>query len=229
MSQDTDTKYILYSYFRSTSTARVRTAATLRGIPLEYRYISVPKSEQTTAEYGDINPNFTIPTLVVVQASGKKTYIRQSVAILEYFEEAKLGGESVQLLPPLDDLVGRAYVRDLVQLIAGDIQPPTNRRILDRVRALGGSVEEWANAIMGSGLRAYETMVAPLAGTYSYGDTISLADVALCPAIENAVRYGVDLNEIPTVKRIYEKASKLEAFILADWRHQGDTPEELRG
>lgn len=222
-----DTRFTLYTFFRSTSSARVRTVARLRGIPVRFEYVSIRQSEHKTAQYESINPNLTVPTLLVT-AGGNEVWIRQSVAIMEFLEETNAGREDVHLMPPTEDTVARAHVRELVQLVACDIQPPTNQRILKKVHAMGGVVETWAHDIMSDGLKAFESLVAPLAGTYCYGDSVTLADVVLVPAIENAIRYGVDLGQFPIVKRVYEKAKDLEAFRLADWKHQADTPPEFR-
>ncbi|RVX68356.1 hypothetical protein B0A52_07356 [Exophiala mesophila] len=221
--------FALYTFFRSTSTARVRTAAKLKNIPVRFHYVNVRKDEQFKEEFLQLNPNGTVPVLTVTpkdQGAQKvpSFSIKQSVAMLEFFEEAF--PDRTPLLPPVTDVVGRAHVRDLVNLVAGDVQPPTNRRILLRVKELGGSMEEWALQLMGNGLKAFEEMAKPLAGKYSYGDTLTLADVVLAPAVENGVRYGVDLNKLPTVKRIFQHISSLEAFKAADWRHQEDTPKD---
>lgn len=221
--------FALYTFFRSTSTARVRTAVRLKSIPVHFHYVNVRKDEQFEEDFLQLNPNGTVPVLTVALKNGgvqnhSSFSIRQSVAILEFLEEAFPG--RTPLLPPVTDVVGRAHVRDLVNLVAGDIQPPTNRRILLRVKEMGGSAEKWAFEIMGSGLKAFEDMAKPLAGEYSYGGNLTLADVVLAPAVENAVRYGVDLNLLPTVKRIFERISSLEAFKAADWRHQEDTPKD---
>lgn len=218
-------EFQLYTFFRSTSTARVRTAAQLKGIPLSLVYINVRNNEQLTQEFGSLNSNATVPVLTVSPTNGGTSFsIRQSVAILEFFEE--VFPQKTPLLPPVTDLRGRAYVRDLVNLIACDIQPPTNRRILLRVTEGGGDLKAWAFRIMGQGLQAYEEMMKPFAGRYSYGDCVTMADVCLAPAVENAVRYGVDLEHLPTVKRVFEAISNLPEFKAADWRHQKDTPAE---
>ncbi|KAK0760486.1 hypothetical protein N5P37_006680 [Trichoderma harzianum] len=196
-------------------------------VALHEKYIAIPKSEHLTESYESINPNLTVPTLVIQNAE-TEVHIRQSIAILEYFEESKAGNTNIQLMPPAEDIAGRAHVRELVQLIACDIQPPTNQRILKRVRTIGGSAEDWAYDIMNAGLKAFESMAAPLAGTYSYGNFLTLADVLLAPAIVNAVRYGVDIEQYPTIKRVYNKVMELDAFKLADWRHQEDTPVEFQ-
>jgi maleylacetoacetate isomerase len=219
----------LYTFFRSTSTARVRTAARLKGIPLSFVIVNVRKNDQFGEEFSRLNPNRTVPVLTVSPKNGGSREdlnfsIKQSVPILEYFEEAF--PNTTPLLPPQTDLRGRAHVRDLVNVVACDIQPPTNRRILLSVQDLGGNLEAWAFKIMGEGLLAFEKMAKPLAGKYSYGDHLTLADVVLAPAVENAVRYGVDLEKLPTVKRVFETIRELDEFKAADWRHQEDTPAE---
>jgi maleylacetoacetate isomerase len=222
----------LYTFFRSTSTARVRTAAKLKGITLSFIFVNVRKGDQFEEDFIRLNPNRTVPVLTVSTMKDTENKdlnfsIRQSLPILEFFEEAF--PDKFPLLPPLTDLSGRSHVRDLVNVIACDIQPPTNRRILISVQDLGGSLEVWAYKIMNEGLLAFEEMVKPLAGKYSYKDYLTLADVVLAPAVENAVRYGVDLKTVPTVKRIFEAISVLDEFKAADWRHQEDTPvEEFR-
>ena len=217
----------LYSFFRSTSSARVRIAANLKKIPLQFVYINLRKGEQFTDSFRAVNPNLTVPVLTVTTKDGDSPLtfsIRQSLAIMEFFEEAFQ--DTVPLLPPLADVAARAHVRELVNLVVCDIQPPTNQRILKRIQQSGGNVEQWAGKIMGEGLEAFEELAKPSAGVYSYGNQLTLADVVLAPAVENAVRYGVDLETLPTVKRLFERIRELEEFKAADWRHQGDTPNE---
>ena len=225
----TNAELQLYSFFRSTSSARVRTAARLKGIPLSFTYVDLRRGEQFGEEYAQINPNRTVPVLTVTCQGhhGQGSFsIRQSVAILEFFEE--VFPDPIPLLPRVSDPVARAHVRELVNVVACDIQPPTNQKILKRIRSQGGNLDEWAKQIMTEGLTAFENMAAPLAGEYSYGDMLSLADVVLAPAVENAVRYGVDLNKLPTVDRVYNRIRHLDAFKSGDWKHQGDTPEDER-
>jgi maleylacetoacetate isomerase len=219
----------LYTFFRSTSTARVRTAARLKNIPLSFVFVNVRKGDQFHEKFSRLNPNRTVPVLTVSPKNGGpgedlSFSIKQSVSILEYFEEAF--PYNTPLLPPRSDLPGRAHVRDLVNVVACDIQPPTNRRILLRVQDIGSNLDAWAFKIMNEGLLAFEEMVKPLAGKYSYGDHLTLADVVLAPAVENAIRYGVDLETLPTVKRVFETIRELDEFKAADWRHQEDTPLE---
>lgn len=219
----------LYTFFRSTSSARVRTAAKVKGIDLSFVYINVRRNEQLDDDFKNLNPNGTVPVLTVTPRSNDlkedSTFaIRQSIPILEFFEEAF--PDRNPLLPPLTDWAGRSHVRDLVNIIACDIQPPTNRRILLKIEAQGGSLKQWAFDIMDQGMQTFEQTAAPLAGRFSYRNQLTMADVVLAPAVENAIRYGVDLARYPTIQRVFETIRNLDEFKSADWRHQQDTPAE---
>lgn len=217
-------KYELYTYFRSSCSARVRIAAHLKGIELKYQFIHLLKNEQQGDDYvNKQNPGKTVPTLVI--RDGEKTqFIRQSVAILEYLEEAH--PDLPRLLP--SGPAERAQVRDLVNVVACDIQPVTNLKILVKVRPLGVVGDEWQREFMSAGLETYEKIAQSTAGRYSVGDEVTLADVVLVPAVDNAIRFGVDMGKLPVVKRIYDEAMKVEAFRKGSWKAQPDTPEELR-
>ncbi|KAI5362547.1 Putative glutathione S-transferase, Thioredoxin-like superfamily, glutathione Transferase family [Septoria linicola] len=219
---------ILYTYFRSYCSCRARTACALKRIPLTFRYVNLIKGEQVLAPYIDaVNPNGTVPTLVVNDASGKTVAkITQSIAILEFLEEAF--PSTVPLLPPASDHFQRAKVRELVDIIACDVQPPTNLRILKTVNELGATNQVWFQGIMEKPLQAYEEVLVQTAGKYSVGDQITLADLCLAPAIENAVRWEVDMSKFPNVMRVFDAIRVLPEFVQGDWRHQEDTPEALR-
>jgi maleylacetoacetate isomerase len=216
----------LHSYFRSSCSARVRTAANLKGIPLEYTYTHLLKNEQCDPSYMTSNPSASVPTFTLTDKDGHEIIIRQSVAILEFLEE--YFPDKQPLLPPLHDYIGRARVRELVNIIANDVQPPTNLRILKRVKALGGDMGTWAKEVMTEGLRAYDAVAEKYAGMYSVGDEVTMADVVLAPACEGALRFEVDLEQFPTVSKVYKRICVLDAFKRGDWKHQEDTPEELR-
>lgn len=219
---------ILYTYFRSSCSCRVRTACALKNIPLIFRYVNLIKGEQVSEPYIDaVNPNGTVPTLIVNDSSGKiVATITQSIAILDFLEEAF--PSTLPLLPPVSDPFLRAKVRELVGIIACDVQPPTNLRILKTVNGLGVTNQVWFQTIMEKPLQAYEEILIQTAGKYSVGDQITLADVCLAPAIENAVRWEVDMSKFPKVMRIFDAMRILPEFVQGDWRHQEDTPEALR-
>lgn len=222
--------YILYSYFRSSCSARVRIALNLKSISYDLRPVNLLKDEQISEEHRKLNPSGSVPLLIIQdqKAQGEEPNplrIGQSVAILEYLEEAH--PEGVSLLP--EDLRRRAVVRSLVNIISADTQPPTNLRITKRVKSSGGDVSVWMKEIMSEGLQAYESVAKVWAGRYSVGDEVTMADVCLLPAVWNAERYGVDVANFPTVSKIAGELERLEAVQKAHYFNQPDTPEELRG
>jgi maleylacetoacetate isomerase len=197
------------------------------------------KKGQHSPDYVVVNPSHSVPTLIAENGSLKLT---QSVAILEYLEEKY---PEKPLLPK--DVGKRAIVRNLVNVIANDVQPISNLRILVHVEKLGSSRGDWAKEYLQSGLEgifptlqtilsnpekltsvAYETLVKGSAGLYSVGDEVTLADVTLAPTVEAAMRWGVDFSVLPTVEGIYDRLKVLPAFEKGDWKHQPDTPEQLR-
>jgi maleylacetoacetate isomerase len=223
--------YVLYTYFRSSCSARVRIAAVYKGIPLEYRYINLLEDEQNSEDYSQYNSSHTVPTLLVsneksAQGTHEVFRIQQSVAILEYWEDCH--PDLPALLPR--DPKDRALVRQLVNIIACDVQPVTNLKILSAVRKTGMKGQQWQNEHMTAGLAAYEQILvcSGCVGTCSVGDNVTLADVVLAPAVDGALRFGIDVGDFPNVRRIYKKVQTLPAFIEGGWRAQVDTPEGLR-
>jgi maleylacetoacetate isomerase len=224
-------KYTLFSYFRSSCSGRIRIAAHLKDIPLEYKYIHLVKGEQHSTEYHALNPSDSVPTLVVrdQETDEEITRIRQSVAILEFFEEVE-EGNGVKLLPGKDDPLGRARVRELVNIVASDIQPVTNLRVLSYIKPLNVDAQKWQQHFMSLGLRAYEELVKVYGGKYSVGDSVTMADCALAPAVDGALRFGVDVQgEFPRIWQVWEEIGQLDAFRKGRWNNQPDTPEDLRG
>jgi maleylacetoacetate isomerase len=226
MSQQ-DNRLILHTYFRSSCSARLRIVMNLKGLKYESVYVNLLSGEQFGEKYGELNPSRLVPTLQHTK-SGSETAVTltQSMAILEYLEEEF--PENTSLLPPRSDAAARATVRALANIVACDTQPPTNLRILTRITRLGGSKEDWAKELMHEGLAAYEKLASSTSGRFSYGDAITIADVCLVPAVWGALRFGVKLDGLPIVKRVYEEMSGHEAVKRAHWKNQGDTPEALR-
>lgn len=224
----TNAEFTLYTYFRSSCSARVRTAAALKGITVTPQFVNLLQGEQSAPSYvGSINPCGTVPAVVVRLPDGSESIIRQSVAILEFFEEAFPAKR--RLLPPVDQPLRRAAVRDIVNILAGDIQPKTNLNVLRRLREVGIDSRDWCHEQMVPGLRAVEAILKTSAGQYCVGDEITLADAVLAPAMEAALRWGIDAEQFVEVTRVYNACKDLPEFVKADWKHQVDTPEQFRG
>lgn len=215
--------YTLYTYFRSSCSGRLRIALNLKGLEWTPVYVNLLKGEQGSDAHRAVNPSGTVP-LLVCHADGDLR-IGQSVAALEYLDE-KHPSATAPLVPADPKL--RAAARSLANIIANDVQPVTNLRILKRLRAMGADAEAWNVELINDGLRAYEETVKETAGKYSVGDEITVADVCLIPAVWGADRYNVSLDPYPTVKKI---AANLNAHPDVKKAHpfrQDDCPEELR-
>ncbi|KAL2105817.1 hypothetical protein VUR80DRAFT_7702 [Thermomyces stellatus] len=216
--------YTLYSYFRSSCSARLRIALNIKGLSYDQVPVNLLKNEQSSEKHRQLNPSGTVPLLVCHNGAGGDFRIGQSVAALEYLDEV----HPQRPLIPRDDPRARAVVRTLVAIVACDIQPVTNLRILRKVRELGGDAEAWNRELATAGFAAYEAVARESAGVFSVGDEISLADACLVPAFWNAQRFGVDVEAFPTVMRIVRALEKEPAVLSARYSQQPDTPEELR-
>lgn len=218
----------LYTYFRSSCSARVRTAASLKGITFtSSKYVNLLKGEQSAPAFTDnVSPCGTVPALVVSPPDGSQATIRQSGSILDFFEEAF--PEKRPLMPGLDQPLQRATVRDIINILGGDVQSKTNSSVIRRMQGLGIEGADWCKEIMTPGLRSVDTILQASAGKHCVGDEITLADVFLAPACEAALRWGVDLTQFEAVSRVYNACKDLPEFVAADWKHQRDTPDQFR-
>lgn len=213
----------LYTYFRSSCSARLRIALSLKEIPYTPIFVNLLKDEQSTPAHREINPSGLVPALIIENEGAAPVTITQSLAALEYLDEAFPGPA---LLPA--DAKSRAQARTLASIIACDVQPVTNLKILKRVAPLGADRTSWSKDLIEEGLRAYEATVARSAGKFSVGDEITIADICLIPAAWGAERVGVDLEAFPVTCGIIRNLEREEAVIKGHWQNQPDTPEELR-
>lgn len=226
--------YRLHGFYRSSCSARARIALNLKDIPYTQKFVDVPNGAHHTPEHRAINPMGFIPALEIITNDNTNnstndqsgTVITPSLSILEYLEETH--PHSRPLLPPATKPLDRAHVRALSALIACDIQPVTNDRILKKVNSIDGSGNEWAAWLMHAGFAAYEALASGSAGKFSCGDEVTLADVCLVPAVWRAETFGVGLEGYPTMKRVYEEMMGMEGVQRAHWRRQEDCPVELR-
>lgn len=206
----------LYSYFRSSAAFRVRIAMNLKGLAYEPSFVHLPRGEHRAPAYGAINPQALVPTL---EDGG--VLLTQSLAIIEYLEETHPG---VPLLP--SDSLGRARVRSLAMLIACEIHPVNNLRILQHLkRALGQNDEQvnaWYRHWIADGLAKFEADLAKAPGKFCHGDSPTLADCCLVPQVFNAQRYQCDLAPFPATMRIFAECMKLDAFDRAQPSKQPD-------
>ncbi|KAL1897304.1 hypothetical protein Sste5346_004040 [Sporothrix stenoceras] len=226
------TKLTLYGYYKSSCTTRLRIALAVKKIEYNTVFIDFFNKEHRGAAYAAINPNQSLPTLAVEEEEGSSTpvHITQSVAALEYLEEAF--PNSTPLLPknPAD----RALVRSLVEVIVADLQPRQAAQTLEKLgNDFGANTDQkikWAYDWCVKELTAYEKLVTAAGppGKFSVGDQLTLADVCLIPQIQNAVeRWGVVLEkEVPALAKIYDNLKSLPEVQGAHWSQQPDAPKD---
>jgi maleylpyruvate isomerase len=179
-------EFTLHGFFRSSATYRVRIALGLKGLSFDYLSYSLQQKEQLAPDYLTLNPQGLVPTLEIGGA-----VLTQSLAICEYLDELH---PTPALLP--SDPLDRAKVRAAAYVIACDVHPVQNLKILNRLRALGqgeDAVQNWARDTIEEGLVAFEALLPAHSGAFCFGDTPSLADICLIPQLVNARRFGVVL------------------------------------
>jgi maleylpyruvate isomerase len=198
----------LYGYWRSGSTWRVRIGLELKGISYENVPVHLLKGEQRGASHRERNPMQQVPVLEI-EVDGAKRRISQSLAILEYLDEAH---PEPPLLPK--DVLARAKVRELSQLINSGIQPLQNSGVLAHLVSVAPEVDNkaWARHYMTRGLTALEALAGDCAGHFLVGDQLTLADICLVPQLFTARRFAVDLEPFVTLRRVEAACSNLPAF-----------------
>lgn len=199
----------LFDYFRSSASYRVRIALGLKGIAHERAAVNLLDGAQSDEAYRALNPQGLVPALEI---DGRR--LTQSLAIIDYLDETR---PEPPLLPA--DPGDRAHVRAMALVIACDIHPLGNLRVLKYLSGPLGQPQEardaWYRHWVGEGLAALEAMARPDAGRFLFGDAPGLADICLVPQMFNARRFEIDLGAFPTLVRADAAAAALDAFAAA--------------
>jgi maleylacetoacetate isomerase len=204
--------YLLYDYFRSTASYRVR-------IVLEHKKISYKKKEihlvqnggeQNGSNYTAINPQKLVPCLRHIDSN---LTINQSLAIIDYLEaqypEPTIYSTSAIL---------NAQIKSVALQICCDIHPLNNLRVLTYLQnTLSVSPDQksdWYHHWLYEGFTALETQLSSVKRNklFCFSDKLTLADVCLIPQIYNAKRFEFDLKAFPLLSDINEYCLTLCAF-----------------
>jgi maleylacetoacetate isomerase/maleylpyruvate isomerase len=195
----------LYSYWRSTTSVRVRIALNLKGVAYDLETVDLTKGEQKADSYAALNPVRGVPTLVLDDG----TALTQSMAILDYID-------TTSPEPPLypADPVQRALVAAAAHAIALDIHPVNNLKVLGYLKGtLGHSQDEtvdWMRHWMHEGFTAFQQLIRPET-PFCFGDTIGMADLCLVGQMVNARRWGLDLAPFARLVEIDAHCQTLDA------------------
>jgi len=194
----------LYNYWRSTSSHRVRIALHLKGIPYEYVAVNLLEGKQHEADHRARSPMSKVPVLEL--DDGHR--ITESMAIIEYLDD-------IQATPPLlpRDPYLRARARMLAEMVNSGIQPLQNRSLNQYIKkVLGADDKTFTHHWIEQGLHALEVAVAETASRFCVGDEPSLADVYVVPQMLGSRRFGVDVEVLPTLRRIEDACAELKGF-----------------
>ena len=209
-----DKELILYDYWRSSASYRVRIALNLLGLDYQTVPVNLLQKQHLDQSYQDINPQGLVPSLRI-----GNHLLTQSLAIIEYLHDTT---PDSQLLP--SDPADRAHIRQLAHIIAMDIHPICNLGVVTHITELADTSvrdadairSEWMRHYITKGLTAFETLLTGgEASRFCCGDQPTLADICLVPQIYNARRWGADLAALPAIRRIDDHCQSLEAFAAA--------------
>jgi maleylacetoacetate isomerase len=212
----------LYGFWRTSATYRVRVALNLKGLAAHEHVIDLDKGEQLSPAFLTINPMGAIPALVV---PGHPP-LTESLAILEFLDETH---PAPPLLPA--DPHGRARVRSIAQMLAGDTHPLITPRVRKYLQTTGGfddaAVRAWMVHWFSTGLAAVEKRLASEAdtGIFCHGDTVTMADICLCSITAMLRVLKIAVADIPTIDAIVARCEAMEAFAKADPMKQVGAPK----
>jgi maleylacetoacetate isomerase len=214
-------KPILYHFWRSSASWRVRWALSIKRVPFESVIVNLTERAQHTPEHRARNPIGHVPCLVV---NGR--HLSESVAILEYLEETIPD-------PPLypKDPWARARVRQCVELTNAGIQPLQNLTVMGKHSEDPAAQREWAAFFNQRGIEAYEALLETIEreggrGRFSVGDSLTAADLVLVPQVYSARRFGVDIASFPRVHAVEQAALGTEHAASARPENQPGAPAQ---
>lgn len=212
----------LHSYWRSSAAYRVRIGLNLKGLPYDIVPVHLVREggDQHRETFARTNPQRLVPVL----QHGQRM-LRQSLAILEYLDE-------IWPQPPLLPATARDRhrVRALAQLVACDIHPLNNLRVLQYFEHDWGVPQperaRWVEHWITLGFDAFEALLQdhPSTGEFCDGHVPTIADCSLIPQVYNARRFGIDLTPYPTIVRIEKNCLALPEFDAARPERQPDAP-----
>ncbi|WP_282120808.1 maleylacetoacetate isomerase [Ruegeria atlantica] len=200
---------VLYDFWRSSASYRVRIALNLAGISYRAASIDLAAGEQRSSNHLARNPQGLVP---VLEIDGLR--LTQSLAIIDYLDQTR----GLGLLPP--EPAARAHALALAQSIAVDVHPVCNLSVAQYAAALSDGADgmpgTWMRHFIRPGLLAFEALLEGFEqAPYCTGAKPGLADVCLVPQMYNARRWDVDLSDLPRSLNAEAACAEHPAFAAA--------------
>lgn len=220
-------KLALHNYWRSSASHRVRIALGLKQLAYEYVAVNLVQAAQHADAYRARNPMSQVPTLEITEDDGSVWAISQSLPIMEYLDERF---PDPPILPASNGSTTlaharaflRARARALAEIINSGIQPLQNLTTTKAVKQFGGDDVAWPRPFIAAGLAAYEALVIDTwrrfdmePGSFSAGETPTIADCCLIPQLASARRFGVEYSQHSAIVHIEQRCMELDAFTRA--------------
>lgn len=199
---------VLYDYWRSSASYRVRIALNLAGIEFTTVPVDLVKGEQKSPEHLARNPQGFVPVLDI-----DGLQLTQSLAILDYLDSTR----NLGLLPK--DPAARAQQQALAHSIAVDLHPVCNLQVAAHAVELTGRPEvrgAWMHRFIRPGMMAFEQMLDQFEQTpFCCGNAPGLADICLMPQVYNAQRWGVQIDDLPRITGVVRACTEHPGFAAA--------------
>lgn len=209
----------LHTYWRSTTSYRVRAVLNLKGVDYTPVPVDLVAGDQRGDDYAALNPGKGVPTLVL----GDGTVLTQSLAIIDYLDATY---RDPSMLPARAS--DRSRVLATALAVATDIHPVNNLRVLGQLKSRFGATpdqcRDWMHHWMSEGFDQVEALVAPDTRFAFKDDTPDLADVCISSQVYNARRWDLPLNRWPRIDAIEAACRALPAFEAAYPDNQFDAP-----
>ena len=196
----------LHDYWRSSASYRVRIALAMKQVDYERHDVNLLKREHVSPENLAVNPQGLVPTLEI-----DGHILGQSLAIIDYLD-ARF--PSPRLIPA--DALARAMTLQRALVIAADIHPVDNLRVLRRLNEMGvdqAARDDWYRHWIIEGFTALETMAG--GGAFLGGRSPDLSDVCLVPQMYNARRLETPLEAFPRLVEIDARLTEIDAVAAA--------------
>lgn len=193
-------EFVLHGYWRSGTSYRTRIALNIKGVDYRQEPVELRKDEQKSAEHLALNPQGLVPALETSDG-----VLTQSSAIIEWLDERF---PDPSLLP--GDAAQRATIRSMAMVVACDIHPLGNLRVLKYLRheleQELEAIDHWSRTWISQGFEALETMIGRHGGRFAFGDTLTTVDCHLVPQFYSAQRVKLECSQWPKLSRAVENA-----------------------